>query len=443
MASIEEGSLRTLWKVSLPLMLSYFSTFSMMFVDRLFLSQLSEEAFSAASSSGTLASGLFFTPVAIASMSQIFVSQFNGAQNWSRLGQSTWQMLYFTLISTVYLIPLGYFGSYFLKPLEQSYFSLTLYFSPVLVGVAALQSFYLGQGKMKMITLLAFLSNGINIILDPLLIFGWQEWVPSFGIEGAALATGISEFIKLLLLFFFFLSSKNRIQFHTGYSPFQWSLCKKIIQIGLPSALYESCEILGWAAFFWMMSLISPTHLLVASIIQSIMLLFLFSETALEKGVSTIAGNLIGANRYDQIIPLFKSSLTFIALFSLFLFALLFFAPHLLILWFYTGDDPNLLLLLHHSLLILGTYVILENIRWTLGGILSSAGDTFFLMKSTFLLTFFTLILPLYLFVYLGEKTILHAFAILAFYSLLSSLCNYLRFTKGTWRNLSIIEKRS
>lgn len=441
MAAIKEGSFRTLSKISLPLMLSSFSTFFMMFIDRLFLAHLSEEAFSAAAGAGSLASALFFTPVAIAGMSQIFISQFNGAQKWNKLGESTWQMLYFALLSTLLLLPLGYFGKYFLSPLENAYFSLTLYFSPVLIIVAAIQSFYLGQGKLKTITLLILLSNGLNILLDPLLIFGWGSLFPPLGIQGAALATGLSELIKMGILLILFFSRENRTLFHTSHYLFNWPHLKNMIKIGLPSSLYESFEILGWAAFFFMMALISPTHSFIASVIQSIMLLFLFSETALEKGAATIAGNLIGSKQIEHIRPLLNSCFLLIFLFSLPLFALILFTPNLLLSLFYKGHDQEILFLLNQSLIILGIYIILENIRWTLGGILSAAGDTLYLMTSTFLLTFFTLILPLYLFVYLREQNILHAFFILTLYSLLSVLSNAFRFIQGQWREISLMNE--
>lgn len=42
-----------------------------------------------------------------------------------------------------------------------------------------------------------------NIILDPILIFGW--WIfPEMGIEGAALATGIGQIVTLVIYLAFY-----------------------------------------------------------------------------------------------------------------------------------------------------------------------------------------------------------------------------------------------
>ena len=75
----EEGSMKELWHISFPLMISFLSTFLMTFTDRLYLSLFSQEALSAAVSAGTMSWAPVFFFAGLAAISEVFVAQNNGA----------------------------------------------------------------------------------------------------------------------------------------------------------------------------------------------------------------------------------------------------------------------------------------------------------------------------------------------------------------------------
>ena len=91
MTELKTGSVAELWKVSYPMMVSFFSMMLMVFVDRIFLSWYSTEAFNAATTAGTLAWGFILGLITLASMSEVFVAQYNGAGKFSKIGSPVWQ----------------------------------------------------------------------------------------------------------------------------------------------------------------------------------------------------------------------------------------------------------------------------------------------------------------------------------------------------------------
>lgn len=439
MKDINNGSVGVLWKISFPLMISFFSSFFMLFVDRLFLAAYSHEALTASASGGTLAWGLIFGPMTVAAMAEIFIAQHNGAKNWKKLGAPMWQMIYYSLMTTVPYIPLAYYLGRYLGGCEGLYFSWVLYFAPTFLLVAALQSFLIGQGKTSIIKWLGILGNGVNVILDPLFIFGWDGIFPSYGIPGAAVATGLGQIIQICVLIPIVFSKKNRETYGTDDYALQWPLFWKILKVATPSGVFITCELLGWSAFYWMMSRMSELHILVASVTQSILVLFLFFGCGLEKGVAAIAGNLIGSKNISALKQLLTSSSILVGLYAVFLFIAMIGFPGLFLGFFKLEPNHAAIPLIKFSLIVVALYITLENMRWIISGILTAAGDTNFLMISGTLLIWVCMVLPIYLFVYLPGGDITHCFYIWIIYCILAVLIVYLRFRQGKWKTKTLI----
>src|SRR3989344_2976794 len=105
-----EGSIRELWSVSFPLMISSLASLFMIFTDRIFLSRYSVEALNASVNAGTLAWALMAGFAMVTAMSEVFVAQYNGAKQYHRLGRPVWQMIWFSLFSFALFIPMAIWG---------------------------------------------------------------------------------------------------------------------------------------------------------------------------------------------------------------------------------------------------------------------------------------------------------------------------------------------
>ena len=79
----------------------------------------------------------------------------------------------------------------------------------------------------------------INMILDPIFIYGWLG-VPAFGVKGAAYATVIGQIVSLVLAYIFHLKKNKDIQNGFVYMRPFLHIIKRIYAIGIPAIIAQA-----------------------------------------------------------------------------------------------------------------------------------------------------------------------------------------------------------
>lgn len=445
------GSLRELWMISFPLMLSLMSGSLMLFWDRILLAQFSIESHNAATSSGTIVTFLQFAFICTACIAEVFVGRYYGAGQSEKIGIPVWQMIWLSIFSTFIFIPLGYFaGDYIFASspyfsLENDYFFYMMFFGPIFCANCALTSFYIGRGCVKFVTAIMVGANAINIPLAYVLIFGWEPYLPPLGISGAAIAAGVAQLIQALILFFDFIKPKNRILYGTGRFHFDRKEFWDCIRLGLPSSLAHTLEILAWAVFFRMLMSAGEEHLTVVAIAQSIFFLFTFLTEGISKGATAIASNMIGAQQWDSLWKLLRSGIKFyLFIFCLFGTCLLVDSSPLVDLFIPEDSvsSEKIHTLVASSCLWVWIFFLLDGIHWLVVGLLTAAGDTRFILKLGGSSIWIFALLPTYFFILVQGHGPDVAWAITAFYGLVTCSLYLLRFYNTRWKENLVQEKQ-
>ena len=246
-----------LWSLAWPMMLSIFFYTLYNLVDAFWVSKVSPEAIAAVS----IAQITLFIMVALSMGltvgSSVIMAMDIGAKKMDEAGRVLGQSfvlsgiagIFFSILAIVFktelLIASGASGAIFAPALE--YFTVTAGGSILFFLLTTIMFAFNAQGDTFTLTKLFALSTLVNLILDPVLIFGWAGF-PALGIAGAAWATLISQavFIAIALRS---LSSKHRlIQFHFRNLSFRWESVKKVLTIGIPGSLTQVLNPIGLAA---------------------------------------------------------------------------------------------------------------------------------------------------------------------------------------------------
>lgn len=457
-------SAKRLFKISAPLMLSFLSMVGMLFVDRLFLANYSIHALNATVSAGMIAWGFTFGVQTLTLVASVFVSQYNGAKQYSTIGKPVWQMIWFSLASFGFFIPIAWLGGHFffnegmIASQQTLVFRCVLLISPLFSLVAALQSFFSGREITRIITYMSLLGNLINAVLDPVFIFGIEGFIPSMGIIGANLATAIGLIVQIVIYLVLFLKPEHRQKYGTHHWPFERKLFFQCIRIGTPEAISVGVEIMMWGVFYNLMAHLSVAHILVTSVAQSILLLFAFFGLGLEQGASVMAGNKIGANRIDEVKQVLLGGIQLLIIFVVAMIFIFWVCQDCIVDIFFRAQNnehgelfaglsqqslESAKNLLKSSLLWIVAYLAFDNIRWMINGILRSAGDTVFILYSGVLTIIAFMLIPAYVLMVKLQWPLKTFFVIWVFFAIMAALISLIRFQRGQWLKFNVTEHSS
>lgn len=433
-----KGDLRTLFRISSPLMLFLFCETLTAFCERIFLSHSSVNAVHS-SLNATYLAYIFQNPcMAISAMAQVFVGLYQGSGELKRIGSCIWQLIWFSILSIFLTLPLSLWGAslYFrgtvLQEAGMQYFLILALGNFLYPLNTALASFYLGRGKTLFITSLMLATYAFDILLSWVLIFGAQPIIPPLGVQGAALSKCISLGLFCCLLFAAFLSKKNRELYDTGNWRFSFPALWEYVKPGLVRAFGYLSARVWWIAISSLMIKKGGEYLEVQTIGGTIINFLVFISNGMYRAILTIASNLLGAERYSEMWRLCRSAFVYVLSIGTILALPLLFYPNSLLCFF----DPSLRATfeitfsgINHWIWL---YIIALALQMSLCGFLVAARDLktqLYCSLFNFLLTF----VPIYLTIGLNAWNPKILWMTMAFDNLILASIFFFRFTQRKW----------
>lgn len=442
------GSVKEVWTISWPLILGLISNGMMVLVDRLMLGHYSLEAMNAASTASAASFAIFIFPMVVAGISEVFVGRFHGQESYNKMGVATWQLIWFAIL----LVPLFVIASKTVGPLifsnslrpdyANSYFSIMVNFGSMFCLIPALMGFFIGQGKVRVISYTIAIANVLNFGLDYALIFG-TPFSPSFGVSGAACATVSSQFFLAGVFFFFFLKKKNRQEKGTGKWKLQPKLFFDSLKTGIPASFAHVAEYVSYFIFLRYMDKLGGYFLTVAVLLNSVYMIIYFIIEGMSKGVTAICANLIGVKKYDLVRKNLFSACKLHLFFVVGLSTLVIFgSPGIYRIFIGEGDkailmDPFFLNELYVSTIYMCLFYLFDGVIWMIIGLLTAASDTKFIMFVGTFAPFLLFVLPIYLFSMSFQVSPKDIWLYSAFYGVLHLCIYWLRYRSGAWRTIN------
>jgi MATE family multidrug resistance protein len=441
------GSVSELLSISIPLIITALSGNLLVVMDRLMLSYYSLDAMNAVSGVGIVFATVYFPGVAITAMTEVFVGQYNGADQYHKMASPVWQMIWFSIASVIIYIPLALMGEKFFLAtafIEEGllYYQVFVYGCPLFLIQSSLSGFFIGLGRTRLITSVVLFGNGINIILNYIFIFGMGS-IPAMGTVGAAIASIIAEVIQVLILLFIFLNSYNHQRYQTRRLSFDIALLWKELKIGIPNAVGHTLEIAGWAFLTNFRAHFGMDYIIVMTITSTTYIFFTFFTDGIHKGVTAIVSNFIGAKQYDSINLLKKSAYKIQVTVAIFLFfPMVLFSETVIqsLVDLSTFSDAAIWGI---KLGMLGNFLfmVIDGFFWIYAGMLTAGGDTKALMFINSTAVWIICILPSVIWLtYFPSESYTVSLYMYPLYGAVLTLLLYFRVKSGKWIKLNIAQ---
>ncbi len=182
----------------------------------------------------------------------------------------------------------------------------------------------------------------------------------------------------------------------------------------------------------------SVNHVTAFTIGDSFSVLFVVGFLGLQKGVTTVAANYIGANREEILSRTLRSSIKMILIIMLCLIVPFFFLSKELAGLFFSYDsalilDPALKAQVGIALRWLWVYFMFDAVSWMIGGILTAAGDTKFVMWMNGWSAFVFSVIPTAICVLYCNASPMVTWILWAMYGFLNAICFFVRYKNKRW----------
>lgn len=303
------GLRRAIFLLAVPMILELVMESAFAVIDIYFVGKLGPSAVATVGLTETYLFLLYSLGMGLAMAVTAIIARRIGEKNKANAGTAAIQSIFLALLCS---FPFAIAGIFFSKELlglmgadawsieyGHRYTQWMLGGNAVIVLLFVINAVFRGAGDAAIAMRVLWVANIINIVLDPLLIFGWGP-VPAMGIEGAAIATNIGRATGVLMQLWILFRGGKHIR--AKLSQIYWD-AKTMLNIVKTSLGGVGQMIVGMTSWIFLMRILSDVGseaVAGATIALRIMMFTMMPAWGLANAAATLVGQNLGAKSPDR-----------------------------------------------------------------------------------------------------------------------------------------------
>lgn len=295
--------------LAIPMILEMMMESAFAVVDIFFVAKLGEHAIATVGLTESVIVITYAIGFGISMAGTALISRRFGEKEYKEAGTATFQLL---VVGMVISILLGVGGWFLAEDLlrvmgaeEAVVQSGANYARIVFAGNTAIMLLFLingafrGAGQAHLAMRSLWIANGLNIVLDPLLIFGIGSWA-GYGLDGAAIATTFGRSIGVLYQFYHLFNGKHKLKILRENLLVKWETIRKIIDLSLGGMGQFLIDSISWVALTRMNAEFGSAALAGYTIAFRVLIFTILPAWGLSGAAATLVGQNLGAKEVDR-----------------------------------------------------------------------------------------------------------------------------------------------
>ncbi len=296
--------------MSVPMMLSMLIQSLYNIVDSIYVSRLGTDALTAVSLAYPLQNAIVSIAVGVGVGITSAISIYLGAGDQEKADRAATLGIALTVFHCVLFILAGIFVT---KPFlslftddpsilsdacDYTYIVLCLSFGSLLQ--IAFEKIFQAVGQMKITMYLLIAGCVINIILDPILIFGLLGF-PALGVTGAAIATVIGQISAFLLYIVVYIRKSYAVHIRLRHLKFDRKLIAQIYSVGIPSSIMMLLPSVLISVLNRILAAFSDTYVAVLGVYYKLQTFIYMPANGIVQGMRPVIGYNYGAGENARV----------------------------------------------------------------------------------------------------------------------------------------------
>ena len=300
---------KAIFILAVPMVLEMVMESIFAIVDIFFVSRLGSDAVATVGLTESAMTIVYAVSIGLSMATTALVSRRIGEKKNKEAGLVAFQAIAIGIIISLFIAIPGYFlAKDFLRIMggtEEiinngfSYPAIMFAGNVVIMLLFIINAVLRSSGDAALSMRVMWVANLINLVLDPLLIFGIGPF-PELGIKGAAIATTTGRGIAVLYQFYILFRGKHRVRLYLDSIKIRISIMLKLLRISGGGILQNLIATSSWIFLVRIIAESGPAALAGYTIALRIVIFSLLPAWGLSNAASTLVGQNLGAKMPDR-----------------------------------------------------------------------------------------------------------------------------------------------